>query len=177
METSECIKTRYSCRDYKTDPIPEETIKDLIELAVQAPNSGNAQDWEFIIVREGDTKRALYEATMEQKKLLEAPVSIVICSNLDIISAKYGARGANLYSVQNCAAAAENLMLAAWDKGIGSCWVGAFNENEIKRALYLPVNIRPLAIITIGYPSTKGEKKERKDTQAIIHRENFGRRL
>ncbi len=171
MEVIECIKTRTCVRKYKNREISDKDLKEILEAAIAAPSSGNSQDWEFIIVRDTDTKRSLAEAALGQKFIEDASVVIVVCCNYE--RNFYGERGKYLYSIQNSAAAIENLMLAAWDKGIGSCWVGAFNEIRVRNVLMIPDNARPLAIITLGYPEGEVKKPERLPLDAVIHWEKY----
>ncbi len=161
MEAMECITGRSSIRAYSEDAIPKDAIGRMVSAACSAPSAGNAQDWEFIAVTDPPLKRKLSEASMGQKAVLNAPLVIVVCSDLDRISS-YGERGTSLYSIQDTAAAAENLMLAAWDMGIGSCWIGGFNEQAVKEALVIPTSVRPLALITLGYPLASPKKPARK---------------
>ncbi len=168
METSECIKTRASVRDFRKDQIPEKDLLEILEAATQAPSAGNLQDWEFVVVKDPKVKRDIAVASLNQRFIWEAPVVIVVCSNLERIG-EYGERGRNLYAIQDTAAAIENLMLAAWDRGIGSCWVGAFNEKEIKDILSLPEHIKPVAVIPIGYPSKVYKKPERRKLRTVLH--------
>lgn len=169
MEVIKAIKTRTSIRDYRPTPIPDSVIKELLEAAIQAPSAGNTQDWEFIIVKNPKTKQELSGAAFNQEFLARAPLAVVVCSNLDRISDAYGSRGISLYSIQDTSAAIENLMLAAWSRGIGSCWTGAFNEERVRGILVLPTNIRPLAIITLGYPSSMPGKPKRRDLSEVMH--------
>jgi nitroreductase len=172
METAECIKTRTSVRDFKKDPIPDNILLEILDLAVQAPSAGNLQDWEFIVVKDARTKRDVAVAALNQQFIWEAPIVIVACSNLEKISS-YGERGRSLYSLQDTATAIENLMLAAWDKGIGSCWVGAFDEKKVKDTLSLPEHIRPVAIIPVGYPSKTYKKPSRRKLREVLHFEHW----
>ncbi|MEM7815647.1 MAG: nitroreductase family protein [Candidatus Aenigmatarchaeota archaeon] len=173
METIECISSRASIRSFKTDDIPENVLKAVIGAAVQAPSAGNVQDWEFIIVRNSETKRLLSEAAFGQDFISKAPVVIVICSDLKSISSAYGERGKNLYSIQDTAAAAQNMMLAACDLGLGTCWVGAFDEEMVRKILSIPSHIRPLVIIPIGYPAYKPKKPKRKGIDKVVHKEKY----
>jgi len=173
METLDCIKTRASVRGFRRDRIPDDVLEEILGAAIQAPSAGNVQDWEFVVVTKQETKQRLAESAWGQGFIAEAPVVIVVCSNLRAISSTYGERGKNLYSIQNAAAATQNLMLAAWDKKIGSCWVGSFNEEKVREALVLPSMIRPLAIIPLGYPSSKPSKTGRKALDDVVHREFY----
>jgi len=174
MDMEECIKTRGDVRKYKPDPVHNADVKDIINAAIQAPSSGNVQNWEFIVIRSSDIKNKLAEAAMGQDFVGKAPLVIVVCANMDEITPRYGGRGVSLYSIQNTAAAIQNLVLAAWNKGIGSCWVGAFSENDVKKILYLPEAIRPVAIITLGYPDEKVKKPERKSLEEVTFAEVHG---
>lgn len=173
METLDCIHSRASVREYKSDPVPDAAISEIIEAATQAPSSGNVQDWEFVIVRTSEGRSALASAAFEQGFVAKAPVVIVVCSDTERISNAYGERGKTLYSVQNTAAAIQNLMLAAWDRGLGTCWVGAFSEDAVRDAVVLPSNARPFAIITLGYPADRQAKPRRKPVDRVMHWETF----
>jgi len=174
MQAIECIRDRRSVREYKPNPIPEKILKEILEAATQAPSSGNVQDWEFIVVKNPEIKNKLVEAAWGQDFIAQAPVVLVVCSDLDRISAAYGSRGASLYSIQNTSAAIQNVLLAAWEKEIGSCWIGAFNEGMVKGILVLPTNVRPLAIITLGYPARVPKKPRRRDMKEVLHMEMWG---
>jgi nitroreductase len=171
METLECIKARTSVRSYKPDPIPEVLLNKILEAAVNAPSAGNMQDWEFVIVKDSGNRKALSDAAQGQIFVAQAPVVIVVCSDLKRISAAYGSRGENLYSIQDTAAAVQNIMLAACDLGLGTCWVGAFREDKVRSLLSLPEHVRPLAIIPMGYPSSIPKKPKRSDGHA--HKERY----
>lgn len=173
MDVSKCIKDRRDIRDFKPDPVPDNVLKEILDSAIQAPSSGNVQDWEFIVVKNQNTKKLLAEAALGQDFIAKAPVVIVVCSDLNRISYSYGERGKNLYSIQNTAAAIQNLLLAAWDLGIGSCWVGAFNEQRIRETLVLPEHVRPLAIIPLGYPAKTPGKPGRRPLEEVLHREKY----
>ncbi|MCC5994270.1 MAG: nitroreductase family protein, partial [Candidatus Aenigmarchaeota archaeon] len=114
----------------------------------------------FIVVRDKKTKELLYNAALKQEHVKEAPVLIVVCSDLEVLSLRYGKRGEVVYSLEDCAAAIENILLAATALGLGTCWVGAFDEEDVKNILRLPDFLRPIAIITVGYPAEEPEKKE-----------------
>lgn len=177
MDAEECIKTRADVRDYKPEPVRKEALDRILEAAVQAPSSGNVQDWRFILIRDRGMKERVAGAALEQDFITKAPAVIVVCSDQESISAEYGGRGVNLYSIQNTAAAVENILLAAWNQGIASCWVGAFNEEELKKILNIPANVRPVAIITLGYPAGPARKHPRKPPEEVAYMEEFGRRL
>jgi len=172
MEVGRCIRERTCVRGYRQDNIPESDLDYVLDSAVQAPSAGNSQDWEFIVVKSADGKRALADATeYSQDFIAKAPVIIVVCSNLK--RSKYGQRGHDMYSIQDTAAAAQNMMLAAWDKGLGTCWIGAFREGDVSEALRLPEGVRPVAMFPLGYPSGKTRKPGRRNMKEVVHQERF----
>ena len=130
-------------------------IGKLIYAAHSAPSSGNLQNWKFIIVQDENLRKSIAEACYGQLWMATAPVYIVVCGNPDRGSQFYGIRGERLYTIQNCAAAVQNILLAAHDIGLGSCWVGAFEEDTLRDLLGIPEHIRPQAIITIGHAAEK----------------------
>lgn len=176
METIECIKNRRSVRKFKKKNIEKEKLIKILESAINAPSSGNLQNWEFIVIRNDETKKLLAKAALNQNFIAEANVVIVACSNDEKISF-YGRRGKELYAIQNVSAAIQNILLAANDLGIGSCWIGAFNEKEIKKILEIPENVRPLAIIPLGYPAEIPEKPPRRAISQVVFEEKYGKIL
>lgn len=173
METLKCINERREIRSFKPDPIPDDLLQKTLHAAIQAPSAGNIQDWEFIVVKSNETKQALASAALNQDFITQAPVVIAVCSNLEKIRQAYGDRGLSLYSIQDTAAAIQNLLLAAWDLGITGCWVGAFNERKVSEALYLPDHVRPLALIPLGFPADIPSKPKRNPIQTFLHKERY----
>lgn len=148
------LEGRQSVRSFNTErEVPSEIVTRLLEAAIRAPSAGNCQPWYFFVVRNQGTKRALAEAALNQWFLSEAPVVMVVCAEAERSAIRYGDRGRRLYSLQDTAAAIENLLLAAVASGLGACWVGAFDEEEASRALDLPSHLRPVAIVPVGYPA------------------------
>ena len=172
MELLEAIKGRRSVRAFKQQDVPEETVEKLIDAARHAPSAGNIQPWEFVIARKQDTKKKLAKAA-NQAFVEEAPVVIVVCANENRSSMGYGIRGKTLYCIQDTAAATQNILLTAYSLGLGTCWVGAFNENEAKKALKTPNGIRPVAMIPVGYPNRTPSQRDRRPLNQIVHHEGF----
>ena len=152
MDFWQVIRKRHSVRHFDwVREVTNEQIEKLIEAAQMAPSAGNSQDWEFIVIKEPEIKRQLVKAASNQTFIAEEPVVIIACINLEKIQQRYGKRGKDLYSIQDTAAATQNILLAATDLGLGTCWVGAFNEDEVKQILKLTKNLRPVIIIPVGY--------------------------
>jgi nitroreductase len=173
MNTIECIKSRASVRSFKPEKVSDRIIDEILDAATRAPSAGNVQDWEFVVVSSQDTKSKLVEAAFEQEFISQAPVVIVVCSNLRRISNAYGERGTSLYAIQNTANATQNMLLAAWEKGLGSCWVGAFNEVKVREALVLPEDVRPMAIVPLGYPASQPAKTGRRKPREVVHKDFY----
>jgi nitroreductase len=173
MELVDAIKGRRSIRGFQDTPVEASVIKEIIELSNLAPSAGNLQPRDFIIVKDEETKKNLAHAALDQDFLAEAPIVIVVCANYQRCSS-YGNRGRELYSLQDSAAAIQNMLLAVVDKGLSSCWVGAFDEHAVSTLLDLPSMIRPVALIPIGH--SKEEKTghgSRIDIGELIHYEKW----
>ncbi|MFQ5980666.1 MAG: nitroreductase family protein [Candidatus Heimdallarchaeota archaeon] len=170
------ILKRRSIRSFKPDPFSESTIEKLLEAARWAPSAGNRQPVEIIVVKTPSQKQQLVTAALGQRFIAAAPIVFVICADLDRSSSRYGKRGSSLYAIQDAAAATQNILLTATDLGLGTVWVGAFDESEAAKALKLPSNVRPLAIIPIGKPSRDPTPPGRREIGDFTHYEQFGER-
>ncbi len=173
MDLSEAIKGRRSIRNFKPDKVTKRDVERLIEAAVSAPSAGNIQPWQLVVARKPEIKRKLVEAAYEQSFIEEAPVVIVVCANEDRISQRYGLRGKTLYCLQDTAAATQNMLLTAYSLGLGTCWVGAFKEDEVREALKIPKGIRPVAIVPVGYPGKPASARRKRPMEQVVHRETF----
>jgi nitroreductase len=173
MELSEAIKGRRSIRTFKPQDVTEETIEKLVDAARHAPSAGNIQPWEFVIARKPETKKKLAKAAFNQTLFEEAPAVIVVCADENRSSMRYGKRGETLYCIQDTAAATQNMLLTAYSLGLGTCWVGAFNEDEAKQALKTPNGVRPVAMVPVGYPNKVPSERGRRPVNQIVHYEEF----
>jgi nitroreductase len=148
------LESRHSVRDF--DPgidVPPEVVERLLSAAIRAPSAGNRQPWHFYVAREPAVKEALAAAAYGQEFVSQAPVVIVVCADAEQSAARYKQRGRELYCLQDTAAATEHILLACVALGLGGCWVGAFDERRAERALRLPKQHRPVAILPIGKPA------------------------
>lgn len=177
MEVFECIITRRSIRKYLDTSVEWDKVGTILEAGRLAPNSGNIQDYNFIVVQDEDKRKAIAEASLRQHWMSKAPVHIVVCADLKKSERFYGVRGNRLYSIQNCAAAIENMLLTANSLGLGACWVGAFDENVVSRVLGIPDYARPQAIITIGYSDEKPKTPQRFPLTTVTFLEKYGNRI
>jgi len=142
--------------------------------AQAAPSAGNRQAREIVIVRDYAVKVALTEAAFHQFFLQEAPVDLVFCANPGKSQQRYGERGHDLYCILDTAASIQNVLLAAQAFGLGSCWVGAFNEEAVREALELPEEVRPITLIPIGYPNEQPDPTTRLSLEEFVHAEHYG---
>lgn len=171
MELKEAIEKRRSIRAFLDREVEEEKIEYILKMANLAPSAGNLQARDFIVVRDKGVKRELCRASLNQEFVEEAPLDIVICANMQRSAMRYGWRGAKLYCIVDAALAAQNLMLACVDLGLGSCYVGAFYDDEVKKILKLPDYAIPIGIIAIGYPAEKPMPTPRLRLSEIVHYE------
>jgi nitroreductase len=149
MNTLEAIRTRRSVRNFATKAIPKETIEELLRAAMSAPSAGNEQPWQFLVMDDRKKLDSITKVNPNAKMCKEAQVAIMVCG--DTTKEKYPG-----FWVQDCAAAAQNILLAAHDQGLGSVWTGIYPIEErvqgFKELLALPDNIIPFCLIPLGYP-------------------------
>lgn len=172
MEVVECIEGRTSVRVFKPDPVDDDVVQEGLRLANLAPSAGNLQARDFIVVKDASVKKALMLAAFSQEFVRTAPVVIVFCANLERIG-HYGQRGKELYCLQDVAAAVENFSLYMHSKGLGSVWVGAFDEAKAAMALGTPEHVRPVAIVPVGYPAERGLRRKRLPNDQLVHRDRW----
>jgi nitroreductase len=152
MNLFEAIQKRRMCRNMDPDKkIPGDLIDKLIDAGRHAPSAGGLKDQRFIVINDQKTKDKLMAAARGQKQVGDASDIIIVSSEIDLVAGKYGERGRDLYAAQDCAAAAENILLAVTALGLNACWVGAFDEKSVKEILDLPENQRPMVMIPVGY--------------------------
>lgn len=161
------IRRRHSVRHYDPDQeISPAQVERILDAAIESPSAGNRQPWHFVVVRDPALRQGLARAAYGQEFLAQAPVVIVVCADPDRSAVRYGQRGTRLYCLQDTAAATEHILLAAAALGLGSCWVGAFDEGEAARVLSLPKHLRPVALVSIGHlamPSSRTTGRRPRD--------------
>ncbi len=167
MDVVSAIKKRRSIRMFLKKEIDDGIIKEMLECAILAPSEGNLQPWKFYLIKNENLKEKIALYALRQEFIAEAPVCIVVCADLKRTS-PYGERGRNLYCLQSTAAAIQNMMLYAVSKGLGTCWVGAFDERKVADALSLPAHLRPVAIIPVGYPAEYPETPSRIPLKNVV---------
>lgn len=167
MSFIELVWKRKSIRNFKADDVEVDKIIRLLDAARSAPSGGNCQPWHFYVIKDNVIKEQLCSLACKQSFILNAPVHIVVCIDLIRTSSKYGNRGKNLYGIQDTAAAIQNLLLCATDENLATCWCGAFDEKVVIDILQLSENLRPIAIIPIGYAMNEPTKTKRRSIEEI----------
>ncbi|MGB9597019.1 MAG: nitroreductase family protein [Candidatus Poribacteria bacterium] len=162
MEFMDVIMKRRSIRKYKPDMVSDEDIEYIIESARLAPSWANSQCWKFVVVKDPKVKENL--ASAGNSWIAHAPVIIAACAD----PSKPGTKGDQQYYMLDIGIAMEHLILAAADKGLGTCWIGAFNEAVAKKALNVPDNIRVVALTPLGYPDESPAQRPRKALKDIM---------
>lgn len=171
MEVIEAIKTRRSVRNYTDVPVKQEVVKELIELAAWAPSASNQQPWGFLVLEGRDYLKELSDKTkkgiranidnspelQQYKKMIENE-SFNIFHNASTAVAIYGNTDTSWY-IYDCSLAAQNFMLAAHAKGLGTCWIGfahkTLNTVEFKQKHNIPEKYELVASFTLGYPAKR----------------------
>jgi nitroreductase len=164
MDTLNCILSRRSIRNYSDKKIPSETINCLLKAAMYAPSAFNQQPWEFIVIDDKNVFNSIIKAVPYTEMIKEASHVIIACGNLSIDK--------NIeFILQDCSAAIQNILLAAHNEGIGSCWIASAGIGEtvdaLKNLFILPDSIFPVAIISLGYPAETPAAEDRYLTSKI----------
>jgi nitroreductase len=170
MDAMEAVLTRRSIRKYSDKPVPDDLVMQLLRAAMAAPSARNQQPWEFIVVRDRTQLEAIATAQPYAGMAREARLAVVVCANMNRVESEG-------FWIQDCAAATENLLIAATALGLGAVWSGTYPREERVsrvRALFdLPDNIVPFAVVPVGYPAEPPVPADRFD-RGRIHLEHWG---
>lgn len=173
MDVSKAIRSRHSVRAYLPDTIPKKKLEKILEAGRVAPSASNLQPWHFVVVTDPQKRNKLAEGGTYAKFLSGAPVAIVGCGD---------AEKSPKWHVVDTSIAMQNMVLAATAEGLGTCWIGSFNEEEVKKLLSIPENFRVVALLSVGYPREKLDLaarnsqliQARKKLEEIASLEEFG---
>jgi nitroreductase len=166
MELMEAIRNRRSIRKYKSKPVSEKDVEYVLQAARLAPSWSNNQCWKYIVVADESLRRKI---TMRDWAA-EAPLVIVGCAD----PRKAGEKGGKPYYMLDMGISMEHLMLAAKEKGLGTCWIGGqFDEKIVKETLGIPENIRVVALTPLGYPDESPPPKDRKSLEEMVSRDKW----
>jgi len=161
MSLLNAIFRRRSIRLYEREPIPDDVLRNILEAGRLAPSADNAQPWHFIVITEPKIKEKLARGRWN-RFIKDSAVTIVGCGY-----------ASNRWSTVDVAIALENMVIAAEAQGVGSCWVGDFEEEEVKELLGIPDSLKVVALIAFGYPAEKPGPSDKKSLETIVHYNRF----
>lgn len=164
MEALEALFNRRSIRHYTPEKVTDDQIELLLKAAMYAPSAVNKQPWEFIVFRSPETSRKIVEVHPNASMLLQSSAAILVCWD-DHLQHDIG------YGPVDCAAATQNILLAAHSTGLGAVWVGIYprqNRMDVVRRIFnLPDHIQGFSVISLGYPAEQKNKPERFNRKKI----------
>jgi nitroreductase len=170
MTIYEAIAARKSVRSFQSKDVPEDLLLRLLGAVRLAPSASNRQEWRFVVVRDPATRLKLAAAANSQRFIGEAPVVLVGCAETD---EHLMACGQPCYPI-DLAIAMDHLTLCAAAEGLGTCWIGAFNEAKVKEILGIPTGVRVVELMPLGYPKDPSPTvKTRLPLEAIVKRERW----
>ena len=171
MNIYETIDKRKSIRSYLPEKVEEEKLERILNAGRKAPSAKNIQPWKFVVTRKSEIKNDLIKACKDQKFIGEADVILTVCVNK---AEAYQHQGDYMTSFAvDGAIALQHMILAAAAEGLGTCWIGAFSQDEAKKILNIPDKYKVLTIMPLGYPADSAGVKSRKDLEEIIDYEEF----
>lgn len=168
MNFNDLVNKRRSTRGFTDEPVSDEEIKKLLEVATAAPNACNYQSWHFYVVRGREAISGLVPAVYRGEWLTGAAAVFVVSTDAEKLTERFGERGDRLFAIQDTACAIDHLMLMAAELGLGSCFVGAFDEDECRRYLKIPESRRPVALVPVGHPVADLPKRARKPLSEVV---------
>ena len=168
MDLFEAIQRRRSVRAFTQKTVEPATLARVLAAANAAPSAGNLQAYEIFQLTRPNHRAALAHAALDQFFIAQAPVALVFCANPERSAVKYHERGAQLYSVQDATIACAFAMLAATALGLGTVWVGAFDDAAVQSVLHRR-DLLPVAILPIGYPAEEPEPTPRRSLDDLVH--------
>ncbi len=168
MDFAELIEDRHSIRAFEEREVERAKLDDVLHAARRAPSAGNLQAYKVAVVRAPSLRRRLARAALDQDFVAQAPLTLVFLADPSASGAKYSRRGETLYAVQDATIACAHAQLAACDAGLGSCWVGAFREDDVRDALGVKQNLRPIALLPLGYAAEVPETTPRRPLSDML---------
>jgi nitroreductase len=178
MDLYQVLEERRSIRKYKPDPVPVEKLERILEAARIAPSWSNLQCWRFIVVEDGNIKQALAESMPTNNPARKAvgetaPMVLVLCADPQ----ESGFQDSKEYYLLDAGLAMQQLMLAAYAEGLGTCWIAWFDEEKVRSACAVPQDYRIVALSPLGFPDAKPGTRPRKELKEIAYRDKWGASL
>ena len=172
---SRLLDRRRMVRRFTDAAVDDATVTRLLDAARRAPSAGDTEPWAFVLVRDAEQRRALAEAAHGQAFVAAAPVVIAVCADTRRARPRYGERAVR-YGWIDAAFASMLLLLAVAEAGLGACFVGAFDDETVRRRLGLPDGVLPAALIPVGHPAETPRGKRRRPASEVVHRERWDAR-
>jgi len=164
MDALEAILTRRSIRKYEDRPVPDDLVKALLAAAMSAPSAGNGQPWQFAVITDREILRQVPGINPHAAMAAEAPLAILVCGDLN--REEYPG-----YWVVDCAAAVQNLLLAAHALGLGAVWTGIYPNQErmegYRSLMHLPEHLWAHTLIPLGYPAEQRPREDRYEEERV----------
>jgi nitroreductase len=164
MDALDAILSRRSIRQYAAEPVPEETVRTLLEAAMSAPSAGNQRPWQFVVITDRRTLEAVPRIHPYARMATEAAVAVVVCGDTRLEKHKG-------FWVQDCSAAIQNILIAARALGLGAVWCGIYPREErvagFRKLLSLPPEVIPLALVPVGWPAEEKPPAGRFDERRV----------
>src|SRR5215213_6840504 len=177
MDLEMVVKKRRMCRKFLDRDVPQEKSDRILDLASRYPSAGHTEPQEFIVVHNRRVKEDLAHAALDQMFVAQAPLVIVVVSDVRRSARRYGERGIRFFTIIDGAFVAMLILLAVVEEGLGACFVGSFYDEEVQRVLGLPQDVRPIGIIPIGYYCAQQPRRfPRRSRAHIVHRDRYGSR-
>lgn len=165
----ETVHRRHSVRKYHADmDVEQEKLHAILATACAAPSAGDLQAYKIIVVKEQSVREGLRDAASDQTFIAEAPVCLVFCCDRQRSAEEFGERGKTLYAIQDATIAAAYAQLAVVAAGMGSTWVGYFNEDKVRTVLGLEGNCEPVAMLSLGYPAELPQPTSRRRLEDVV---------
>jgi nitroreductase len=168
MELAELIRARRSVRAFESRHVETNKLECILDAANLSPSAGNLQAYEIYQVTSPHPRAALARAA-DQSFIAQAPIMLVFFANPGRSARKYGARGRELYALQDATIAATYAMLATVDQGLGTVWIGAFDPAKVTAAVGTPPDWVPVAILPIGYAAESPGASPRRPLEELVH--------
>jgi len=159
MSLVDLVLSRRSIRRYEQKDIPKDVLDRVLEAGRQAPSAMNRQPWHFVVLMDYGIKKKL-SGGLFNRHIKDSAFTLVGCASTGIIDRKW--------STVSTSIALQNMVIAAWAMGVGSCWIGDFKEEQVKQLLNIPDKWKVVALVSFGYPAEKPKAKRRKPLEKIV---------
>lgn len=169
MDVMEAIRQRRSVRVYEDRPLEDEKLQAVLEAGRLAPSGSNRQEWVFVVVRDASRRQKLVEACCNQGFVATAPVVLVICMTDAKRTMRSGLRGGAV----DTSIAVDHMTLAAVAQGLGTCWIGAFEADQVGRVVGLPEGLVAAHVLVLGYPGESPQARPRKPLAEVVRYDSF----